>query len=636
MKRALNLFLTTVAAIAPVGIIISCSTSNNLVSRSDLFKPEGGQINGLQVDKYLNVVKALELKPNVNLTDLTPQTLNQRIQKIEPQAYVEIIDGSTAGGFLKLRVSQNSNFQLNQSAADEAIELTINGFQTNLPAMFEYVFKPWKLGVTNPNLNEKAWIEALLPIENNNSNTMKKISETSSLTWNKILNDEIEVILLNDQSESKQSQASKPVISTLGELKEKGFNFDVSATEIKENNEIQFDISAQINHYIYNSQTGSWNVDVKNRVIIPQAAAEKAKTKIPSDKAAKQYVLDKTTFFEEKLPKFYPSLIRALGEYNEGIIVPDGSQKEPFTIKEILKNELIDEAANQGTSQNIILKTYFAGKKLALAINPRSIVADDYVGMLILSVNLIIDDEDDWQVETVLSSEGTNKKLSDNLPTFRQNANVWTLKTNATLQTNLLNALKKDAKTKATIDKFFNSQTLDQTEAVIDTNDFIGNQVQEPIYSFDETAVEDAKTKHENLINKFKENFEQLKLFGQELVFQYPIAQTIKQATTPANPDLSKTTINFKAGLLIFQNNTFQIDLLETSFNDQKLGENKTKVTLKAVMAENAGSKLKVIIKGQNTIVLPPNGEQIITENFDLTVETEIDQTLWNQTSQTN
>ena len=196
------------------------------------------------------------------------------------------------------------------------------------------------------------------------------------------------------------------------------------------------------------------------------------------------------------------------------------------------------------------------------------------------------------------------------------------------MQTNLLNALKKDAKTKATIDKFFNSQMLDQTEAVIDTNDFICNQVQEPIYSFDETAVEDAKTKHENLISKFKENFEQLKLFGQELVFQYPITQSIKQATTPANPDLSKTTINFKAGLLIFQNNTFQIDLLETSFNDQKLGENKTKVTLEAVTTENAESKLKVIIKGRNTIVLPPNGEQIITENFDLTVETEIDQTL--------
>ena len=66
------------------------------------------------------------------------------------------------------------------------------------------------------------------------------------------------------------------------------------------------------------------------------------------------------------------------------------------------------------------------------------------------------------------------------------------------------------------------------------------------------------------------------------------------------------------------------------------MGENKTKVTLEGVTTENAGSKLKVIIKGQNTIVLPPNGEQIITENFDLTVETEIDQTLWNQTSQTN
>ena len=635
MKRPLNLFLTSAAAIAPVGIIISCSTSNNLVSRSDLFKPEGGEINGLQVDKYLNVVKALELKPDINLTDLTPQTLNQRLQKIEPKAYVEIIDGSTANGFLKLRISEKRDFQLSQQATDGTIELTINGFRTDLPAMFEYVFKPKELSPTNPNLNEKAWIENLLPIENNNATT-KKITEVSSLTWKKILSDQIEVILLNEETQAKQSQATKPVVSTLGELKEKGFNFSISAVEIAGTNEVQFNINAQINHYVYNPQTGTWNVDVKNQVTIPQAAAEKAKTKIPNENAAKQYVLDKTTFVEEQLPKFYPSLIKALGEYNEGIIVPEDSQKEPFTVKEILKNELIDTAANEGTSKNTILKTYFAGKKLALAINPRSIVADDYAGMLILSVNLVIDDVDDWQVETVLSSEGTNKKLGDNLPAFRQNVNVWTLKNNATLQTNLLNALKKEAKTKAIIDKFFSSQTLEQTEVVINTNDFIGNQVQEPIYSFDETTVENAKTKHENLIGKFKENFDQLKLFGQELVFEYSTIQTNKQPATPTKPDPSKTTINFDVGLLIFQDNTFQINLLETNFTDQKLGDNKTKVVLEAITAENGTQKLKLLVKGQNTIVLPPNGEQEIRENFDLTVETEIDQALWNQASKTN
>ena len=231
MKRPLNLFLTTAAAIAPVGIIISCSTSNNLVSRSDLFKPEGGQINGLQVDKYLNVVKALELKPNINLTDLTPQTLNQRLQKIEPKAYVEIIDGSTANGFLKLRISEKRDFQLNQQTTDGTIELTINGFRTDLPAMFEYVFKPKELSPTNPNLNEKAWIEGLLPIENNNTAT-KKITDVSSLTWKKILSDQIEVILLNEETQAKQSQATKPVVSTLGELKEKGFNFNINAIVI--------------------------------------------------------------------------------------------------------------------------------------------------------------------------------------------------------------------------------------------------------------------------------------------------------------------------------------------------------------------------------------------------------------------
>ena len=636
MKRALNLFLTTAAAITPVGIIISCSTSNNLVSRSDLFKPEGGQINGLQVDKYLNVVKALELKPDINLTDLTPQTLNQKLQKIEPKAYVEIIDGSTANGFLKLRISEKRDFQLSQQATDGTIELTINGFRTDLPAMFEYVFKPKELSPTNPNLNEKAWIENLLPIENNNTTT-KKIAEVTSLTWKKILSDQIEVVLLNEETQTKQSQATKPVVSTLGELKEKGFNFNISAVEIAETNEVQFNINAQINHYVYNPQTGTWNVDVKNQVTIPQVASEKAKTKIPNENAAKQYVLDKTTFVEEELPKFYPSFVRALGEYNETIVTPEGSQLQPFTIKDILKNELIDKAANDGTSQNPILKTYFANKRLDLAINSRRIVADDYNGMLVLSVNLLIDGNDDWSVETELSSEGTNKKLAENLPAFRKNPNIWTLKQNSTLQTNLLKALKNNNDTKNIIDQFFsNKQTLLQNEVVINTNDFIGNQDLGQIYSYEETTSTDAQTNHEKLISKIKENFDQLKLFGQELVFEYPTTQTNKQAAAPAKPDLSKTTINFGVGLLVFQDNTFQIDLLETNFNDQKLGENKTKIVLEAITAENGTQKLKLLVKGQNTIVLPPNGEQEIREDFDLTVETEIDQALWNQASKTN
>lgn len=624
MKKFFTI-LSPLIAVAPVAIVASCS-SNSLVNRSELFKPEAGEFNGLSANKYANVLKALDLKPSINLKDLNNENLTKQIQKTEPQAKVEIVTGSTAKGSLTLRVGDKDD----QAAA--AAQLEITGFQTDIPAMMEYVFKPVEFAPTNPNFNTNIWIENLLPIENHDGT--KKIEDVQSITWKKILNENnIEVILHSSKPEEKPTKAeTKPIVLTLKELKEKGFDFDIKATRIENTNEVQFSIGSVLNHYLYNPQGGIWTVDSKNKITIAQTEADKAKTSIPNENAAKQYILDKTKFVDEKLPTFYPSLIRALSEYNSTL---DTSNGKPFWLPDLIENDLVDAAANAGTSKNRVLDTYFKGKKIHLSIVPNPIIADDYAGVLILQIDLFIDGQEDWSTTFELSSEGTNKKLGDNLESFRKNSDVWTMKDTSSWRSKILNVLKSDNETKTIIDNFFSNQTLSKEEVIVSI-DQISSDAPEIIYGRPleepETKVDEHKTK----IQKIKDNFNSLTVFGKELVFEYQSKTPGKPNTNNKKVDLTKTTIDFETGLITFNDNTFQIEALNTDLQAKDQETGKMKILLSKSTNTKGSPKLKLTIKAKNFISLPPTTEEPQIESFDVTIEAEFDQTAWNGVSNQN
>lgn len=624
MKKIFTI-LSPLIAVAPVAIVASCS-SNSLVNRSELFKPEAGEFNGLSANKYANILKALDLKPSINLKDLNNQNLTQQIQKTEPQAKVEIVTGSTAKGSLTLKVGDKDD----QAAA--AAKLEITGFQTDIPAMMEYVFKPVEFAPTNPNFNTDIWIENLLPIENHEG--VKKIEDTQSITWKKILNENnIEVILHSSKPEEKPTKTeTKPIVLTLKELKEKGFDFDIKATRIQNTNEVQFNIGSVLNHYLYNPQGGIWTVDSKNKITIAQTEAEKAKTSIPNENAAKQYVLNKTKFVDDKLPTFYPSLIKALSEYNSTL---ETNNDKPFWLPDLIENDLVDATANAGTSKNRVLDTYFKGKKIHLSIVPNPIIADDYTGVLILQIDLFIDDKEDWSTTFELSSEGTNKKLGDNLEAFRKDPDIWTLKDNSSWRTKILSVLKSDNEAKTVIDNFFSSQTLSKEEVVV-AIDQISSDAPEIIYGRPleepETKVDEHKTK----IQKIKDNFNSLTVFGKELVFQYQSKTPAKPNTNNKKVDLTKTTIDFETGLITFNDNTFQIEALNTDLQAKDQEKGKMKILLSKSTNSKGNPKLKLTIKAKNFISLPPTTEEPQIESFDVTIEVEFDQTAWNSASSQN
>lgn len=624
MKKVFTI-LSPLIAVGPVAIIASCS-SNSLVNRSELFKPEAGEFNGLSANKYANILKALDLKPSINLKDLNNQNLTQQIQKTEPQAKVEIVTGSTAKGSLTLKVGDKDD------QAATAAQLEITGFQTDIPAMMEYVFKSVEFAPTNPNFNTDIWIENLLPIENHEG--VKKIEDTQSITWKKILNENnIEVILHSSKPEEKPTKAeTKPIVLTLKELKEKGFDFDIKATRIENTNEVQFNIGSILNHYLYNPQGGIWTVDSKNKITIAQTEADKAKTSIPNENAAKQYILDKTKFVDDKLPTFYPSLIRALSEYNSTL---DANSGKPFWLPDLIENDLVDAAANAGTSKNRVLDTYFKGKKIHLSIVPNPIIADDYTGVLILQIDLFIDGQEDWSTTFELSSEGTNKKLGDNLESFRKDPDVWTMKDNSSWRTKILNVLKSDNEAKTVIDDFFSNQTLSKEEVVVSI-DQISSDAPEIIYG---RPLEEPETKvdeHKSRIQKIKDNFNSLTVFGKELVFEYQSKTPGKPNTNNKKVDLTKTTIDFETGLITFNDNTFQIEALNTDLQAKDQEKGKMKILLSKSTNSKGSPKLKLTIKAKNFISLPPTTEEPQIESFDVTIEAEFDQTAWNGASSQN
>lgn len=625
MKKVFTI-LSPLIAVGPVAIIASCS-SNSLVNRSELFKPEAGEFNGLSANKYANILKALDLKPSINLKDLNNQNLTQQIQKTEPQAKVEIVTGSTAKGSLTLKVGDKDD----QTAA--AAQLEITGFQTDIPAMMEYVFKPVEFAPTNPNFNTDIWIENLLPIENHEG--VKKIEDTQSITWKKILNENnIEVILHSSKPEEKPTKAeTKPIVLTLKELKEKGFDFDIKATRIENTNEVQFNIGSILNHYLYNPQGGIWTVDSKNKITIAQTEADKAKTSIPNENAAKQYILNKTKFVDDKLPTFYPSIIKALGEYNSII---NSSKAKPFWLPHLVKNDLIDSAANAGTSKNPILTTYFKNQKIALSIIWNETIADDYAGVLILPINLFINEEEDWMgPRAELSSEGANKKLPDNLEAFRKNPDVWTLKDNSTWKTKILKTLKSDSSASSVIDEFFSKQTLSKEEIIVDTNK-ISSDTPEVVYGRPLDELDKKAEEHKKLFEQIKNNFNSLTVFGKELVFEYQSKTPGKPNTNNKKVDLTKTTIDFETGLITFNDNTFQIEALNTDLQAKDQEKGKMKILLSKSTNSKGSPKLKLTIKAKNFISLPPTTEEPQIESFDVTIEAEFDQTAWNGASSQN
>lgn len=155
-----KLFLLAIPLmISPLSLVIACSQSNQDQTSSsypnDLLNPEGGSIDGLKVDQYLNLVKGLNLTKQTNLLDLSNENLSAKLQaKTNDESSVEIENGSTFNHQLNLKINL-----LNKSI----IKIKIEGFDYYVPEGLQYKnidfdSKKWKDDgqpiLTSPNLSD--------------------------------------------------------------------------------------------------------------------------------------------------------------------------------------------------------------------------------------------------------------------------------------------------------------------------------------------------------------------------------------------------------------------------------------------------------------------------------------------------
>lgn len=521
MKIKKHVFLLLpLVVLAPPLAIVSCSSNSDSNENQgqvdqDLYNPAGGNVNNLQVDKYLNVVKKLDLKSNTKLVDLNNQGLTQKIQKYDSGASVEILTGSTSQGNLSLKLTKGNN---------EEVQINIKGFEKQSNVVFTY---------SDFKIDEPKWVENLLSVQT--SGDLTSLESVSSEVWTKVIKD------FNVKIDNA-SNLTTVENTTYKKLVNQGVKFSFSAKTTGSTSNLKMKISAIVPGMLY--QNGSWVSDPASQDQIEQLQPDTTTLNIPSIDIVKKYVIDKTTVDESVLPTFYPSALQAAIEFHK-------KKGTNFIWGQLVKNDLIDKA-----QQNPIMQKYFKGKTLKLAFDLDDFNANDWTNGLSFSVKLIIDNSESKFKTELFKFRNKNKSIKklEQESLWGINPTIITLKNNSDILNNILKVLKSNSQILTTVNNYFDS-SQEFEEFGTNANESILNNIIEPktsLYQFDSSTSE---SNHKALIKKIEQNFD-LKFLNKPLSFNY--------AT-----DLSKPTNNelmYLTGLFNFENDNIfkikQIDLI--------------------------------------------------------------------------
>ena len=294
MKIKKHVFLLLpLVVLAPPLAIVSCSSNSDSNENQgqvdqDLYNPAGGNVNNLQVDKYLNVVKKLDLKSNTKLVDLNNQGLTQKIQKHDSGASVEILTGSTSQGNLSLKLTKGNN---------EEVQINIKGFEKQSNVVFTY---------SDFKIDEPKWVENLLSVQT--SGDLTSLESVSSEVWTKVIKD------FNVKIDNATNLTTVEN-TTYKKLLREGVKFSFSAKTTGSTSNLKMKISAIVPGMLY--QNGSWVSDPASQDQIEQLQPDTTTLNIPAIDIVKKYVIDKTTVDESILPTFYPSALQAAIEFHK-------------------------------------------------------------------------------------------------------------------------------------------------------------------------------------------------------------------------------------------------------------------------------------------------------------------------------
>lgn len=576
MKIKKHVFLLLpLVVLAPPLAIVSCSSNSDSNENQgqvdqDLYNPAGGNVNNLQVDKYLNVVKKLDLKSNTKLVDLNNQGLTQKIQKYDSGALVEILTGSTSQGNLSLKLTKGNN---------EEVQINIKGFEKQSNVVFTY---------SDFKIDEPKWVENLLSVQT--SGDLTSLESVSSEVWTKVIKD-FKVQIDNATNLTTVEN------TTYIKLVNQGVKFSFSAKTTGSTSNLKMKISAIVPGMLY--QNGSWVSDPANQDQIEQLQPDTTTLNIPPIDIVKKYVIDKTTVDESVLPNFYPSALQAAIEFHK-------KKGTNFIWGQLVKNDLLEKA-----QQNPIMQKYFKGKTLKLAFDLDKSTINDWTNALIFNVNLELDGKIEKNFKKEFEFYDKNKSINklsetslwDIIPT------VINLNENSEVLSKILKELKGNSDVSSEIDDHFKGQDFIEKEINIQYDKLLNDILSKSIYEKDSN---DSETEHKKTIDKIKKNFD-LKLLNKPLEFNY--------STDISNP--SNNQLMYSTGLFNFDNNIFQIKKIDLVIQTISIvGTNDVLVNIKP----SKNKKIEISFEGEFNVKF----NQWVTKTFGVIFKYELDQNKWN------
>ena len=429
---------------------------------ADILKPEGGNVNGLKADKNANVIKQLELLPSTRIESLSDAELTKSLGI--PNAKVEILEGDTLAGTLKLKVTSPSTVVL-----ADGVETKANNEQIIEVSGFKPIYQD-KYKYTDFKINASWWIYYLLDVVDkdgkfNADEAWKRIQFLNSEQWNKIIDDAtIEVIKPNaDASTAPQKKSWKALTD---------HKFEVYADKIipasgKEPAKISLKIAANapFNAMQYDTKTKRWveKKDKNNKPIrVPNGMvlqAEQALALPLNYQRASEGVLYYTTAYEPYFADLYGSVLRST-------IIEKTKQVPDFFINNMVFNDMVF-----GGRAKEISKKYFNGQTLAFAYDkPDTIFADDSWNIFRFGVKLVINGKIQDKIygnkPAVVKLELFDKtksieKLKEEL---KKVTTKLELKETSVIKKNIIKLMKEDTKIKGEIDKGLSGAAINTSE----------------------------------------------------------------------------------------------------------------------------------------------------------------------------
>lgn len=474
--------------LVPLSLITSCATTGEKTDQddesnqipqppilpadpppvNDLWLIAGSDnVNGLQVDRYANVIQQLQLSASDQMSQYSDQKLSDQLRNgtnLDQSYQIEIVAGDTSKGTLTLKL-------IRPKLAPEKIN--ISNFYTESAVYHQY---------QSFTIDNEKWFKQLLPI-NISNNFATEIEAISSELWNQVLADGYVTII---------DKSSLSTIKTVkwSDLKKAGYQFKIQA-KINQS-EIRLEMKTFMYGYIYQNQ--QWQINQDSLEPILQTG--RLLVHIPTINDAQNVLIEQTSFDANYAKTVLPSVIVAQ------INAWSRQQYGHFFDDRLIVNPWVDR-------QNPFKQKYFKNQNLGFSFNDYEYQANDQSGELSVVVNLIIDGELSGKQKVIkIDKMLTNQALK----TYLANQNdQWTM--GGFLKTQAITNLKSDHDLKAKIDNFFATNGSQWSDLVLDptrSQALIHEQLKKSIFS-------DSISSENNwnwLKRQFSDGQENLQLFG--------------------------------------------------------------------------------------------------------------------------